>query len=344
MAELESEQPGSGGEVAMTDRSDRTVRRPAWGRRCAFVLAACLNAMSVSAPAADAARLTEMGRFFDLSEPPSQDLDKARDLYCRAAALGHAEAVQRLGWMYFKGRGVPASEPMAGTLFRWAAALGDARAAGLAAAAPSTADAPPPCLARAGIASLDALRTKSRPASAPPAAAAPNAVVDNPVQFRGPVAGAEQRKLVQMVVQEARAFRLDPRLVLAVMRAESNFDAAARSPKNAQGLMQLIPETAQRFNVQDAFDPRDNVRGGMAYLRWLLAYYRGDVALALAAYNAGEGAVDRHRGVPPFAETLGYVQRIRAIYPFDRHPFDLRALTTNERTWIGNGLAAGPAR
>jgi len=78
--------------------------------------------------------------------------------------------------------------------------------------------------------------------------------------------------------------------------------------------MQIIPETAERFGVTDIMDPVQNIRGGMAYLRWLLNYYRGDVSLVLAAYNAGEGAVDRYNGVPPYAETLAYVQRIRAAY------------------------------
>jgi len=98
--------------------------------------------------------------------------------------------------------------------------------------------------------------------------------------------------------------------VFAVMRAESNFDPLARSSRNAQGLMQLIPETAERFAVRDPLDPVENLRGGMGYLRWLLSYFRGDVVLALAAYNAGEGTVRRYGGVPPFAETRNYVARI----------------------------------
>jgi hypothetical protein len=110
------------------------------------------------------------------------------------------------------------------------------------------------------------------------------------------------------------------------MRAESNFNPLARSHRNAQGLMQLIPETAERFAVADAFDPIQNVRGGVRYLRWLLSYFRGDVVLTLAAYNAGEGAVDRFRGVPPYAETMAYVARIRALYPHDRHPYDARVV------------------
>jgi soluble lytic murein transglycosylase-like protein len=90
------------------------------------------------------------------------------------------------------------------------------------------------------------------------------------------------------------------------------------------GLMQLIPSTARRFGVRNAFDARDNIRGGMAYLRWLLAYYQGDVKLVAAAYNAGEGAVDRHKGVPPFAETQEYVRRVVARYGSAPHPFDAR--------------------
>lgn len=300
-----------------------------------------------SAPPAEAmsaaAKLTAMGQFFELSEPPSQDYERARDLYCRAAADAHPEALQRLGWLYLKGHGVAVSEQVAGTLFRWAAELGDGRAAGLAAALPAAIEQAPPCLVQRGLTSSDAIRARQRALLPPPAVPVPppvpTPVVDNPVQFRAASPSIDQRRIVQMVVQSAREFRLDPRLVLAVMRMESNFDPLARSPKNAQGLMQLIPETAQRFNVRDAFDPTENLRGGMAYLRWLLAYYRGDVPLALAAYNAGEGAVDRHRGVPPFPETIAYVQRIRAMYPFDRHPFDTRALATGEGSWIQRGVA-----
>ena len=79
--------------------------------------------------------------------------------------------------------------------------------------------------------------------------------------------------------------------------------------------MQLIPETSARFNVKKPFDPVQNVRGGLAYLRWLLAYFKGNVALVAAAYNAGEGTVERYRGVPPYAETRAYVQRIKRYLP-----------------------------
>ena len=107
------------------------------------------------------------------------------------------------------------------------------------------------------------------------------------------------------------------------MAAESNFDPLAVSPKNAQGLMQLTPETAARFRVRRLTDPAQNIRGGMAYLRWLLAYFEGDLALVLAAYNAGERAVERYRGIPPYAETRLYVSRIIAALGGQRsHAFD----------------------
>ena len=109
---------------------------------------------------------------------------------------------------------------------------------------------------------------------------------------------------------------------IAVVAVESNFVPTARSVKDARGLMQLIPDTAERFNVRNPFSVNDNVRGGLAYLRWLLAYYQGQVALAAAAYNAGEAAVDRYRGVPPYPETRDYVKRVQRLFPREMHPYD----------------------
>jgi soluble lytic murein transglycosylase-like protein len=131
-----------------------------------------------------------------------------------------------------------------------------------------------------------------------------------------------QKKALELVNKLAPEYGIHPRLALAVIRAESNFDAAARSEKNAQGLMQLIPETSVRFNVIRPFDPVQNVRGGLAYLRWLLAYFQGNVTLVAAAYNAGEGAVNRYRGIPPFAETRAYVKRIMEFFGKSEHPYD----------------------
>ena len=128
----------------------------------------------------------------------------------------------------------------------------------------------------------------------------------------------EQKKAAELVRKLAPEYRISPQFALAIIRAESNFDPNARSPKNAQGLMQLIPETSARFNVKKPFDPVQNVRGGLAYLRWLLAYFKGDVTLVAAAYNAGEGTVERYGGVPPYAETRAYVQTNQALFPEGR--------------------------
>ena len=115
-----------------------------------------------------------------------------------------------------------------------------------------------------------------------------------------------------LIRQAAARAGVDPTLVAAMVRHESAFDPAAVSRAGAQGLMQLMPATARRFGVDDPFDPGQNLRGGTTYLRWLLDRFGGDVRLAVAAYHAGEGAVARHGGIPPYPETREYVRRVLA--------------------------------
>ncbi len=113
-----------------------------------------------------------------------------------------------------------------------------------------------------------------------------------------------------IIEAEARRYNVDASLVSAVIRAESNYEPRSVSRKGARGLMQLMPATARRMGVRKPFDPQANVRGGVRYLRELADRYAGRPELVLAAYNAGEGAVQAHGGVPPYRETVAYVNRI----------------------------------
>jgi hypothetical protein len=115
------------------------------------------------------------------------------------------------------------------------------------------------------------------------------------------------------IADAAATYNVPLDLVRAVIQVESEYDAMAVSSKGAQGLMQLMPFTARRFGVGDSFDPRQNIFGGVQYLRLLLDLFQGDVSLAVAGYNAGENAVQRFKGVPPYKETRGYVQKIQGI-------------------------------
>ena len=118
----------------------------------------------------------------------------------------------------------------------------------------------------------------------------------------------------QLIRQAAQHHGVSEGLVKAIMHTESGFNINARSPVGAQGLMQLMPATARRFNVSNAYDPQQNIFGGVKYLSWLLKRFNGDTRLAIAAYNAGEGNVDKYGDVPPFRETRDYVKRVTSRY------------------------------
>lgn len=123
-----------------------------------------------------------------------------------------------------------------------------------------------------------------------------------------------QNRYSEFVDKYARQYRVEPELVYAVMRVESCFDPNAVSRVGARGLMQLMPATATGLGVSDSFDPAQNIRGGTRYLSEQLSRFGGNRKLALAAYNAGPGAVQRHGGVPPFRETQAYVRKVQTAY------------------------------
>lgn len=264
------------------------------------------NAICISASATDsntlkerAASLRTEAKAFEHGDGVQRDPEKAVERYCEASRLGDAEAQYNLGWMYAMGRGIKRDDATAAYFFTMASKQGDALAERMLRQVGSPIAQAPSCLSEPDIHDTAGRDIVAR-------------------------ATPEHRKVMDLVQKLAPEYGVYPRLAMAIIRAESNFNPSALSPKNAQGLMQLIPETAERFNVKKPFDPEQNIRGGLSYLRWLLAYFQGNINLVAAAYNAGEGAVNKYAGIPPYAETQGYVQRIRDIYQRDEHPFDAR--------------------
>jgi soluble lytic murein transglycosylase-like protein len=122
--------------------------------------------------------------------------------------------------------------------------------------------------------------------------------------------GEDISKYDHLITKASEKYSVDPALIKAVIKAESNFNHRAVSKKGARGLMQLMPATASSLHVQDSFHPESNIEGGVRYLRYLLNYFSGNLHLALAAYNAGENAVIRYGGIPPYPETQIYVRRV----------------------------------
>ena len=244
---------------------------------------------------------------YEHGEGVPKDPRIAAALYCEAAVQGSAEAAFQLGWMYANGRGIAHDDGVAAALFELAASDGHAFAQTALAHLGNVRGLLPDCM---------------RPLRPPPIADASLMADADPGPDPFADLSPEKEKIRRIVDEIAPKYGIEPRLALAVIAAESNFNVAARSVKDARGLMQLIPGTASRFNVRNAYNVRDNLKGGLSYLRWLLAYYQGQVALAAAAYNAGEQTVDRYKGIPPYPETRAYVRRVLALFRQPVHPYD----------------------
>lgn len=269
-----------------------------------FWAAASLSAQAQDSAADSklAAALRQEAIALENGEGVPRDPLLAATLYCQSARLGDAQAQYNLGWMYANGRGVARDDVTAAYFFHAAAEQGlDVALRMLKVVGGPTSEVP------------ECMRDP-----APPPAPLPREAASPSVDYQA----IAPPQVFALVMKMAPQYQVQPQLALAIIAAESNFNSRAQSPKNAQGLMQLIPETSQRFKVKNAFDPAQNIRGGLTYLRWLLAYFEGDVALVAAAYNAGEGKVERYRGVPPYLETRAYVQRILKGFGARAHPFD----------------------
>ncbi|WP_280154459.1 transglycosylase SLT domain-containing protein [Piscinibacter sp. XHJ-5] len=269
---------------------------------CCALVATPASAIDTQAENVLIVSLREEAAGLELGNGIEKDPLRAAALYCEAARLGDMDSQFRLGWMYTNGSGVERSDATAAFFFQIAAEQGMEQAQHmLRVVGGPTTDVP------------DCMRAPA-PAAKPATAVA--AARPRPQRIAAPP------NILNLVTKIAPQYQVEPQLALAIIEAESNFDTVALSPKNAKGLMQLIPATAARFNVRNPYDPAQNIRGGVAYLSWLLAYFEGDVSLVAAAYNAGEGAVERYRGVPPYRETRAYVQKVlhavgTAVYPFD---------------------------
>jgi len=252
---------------------------------------------------------------YEHAEGVPRDYARAIELYCAAAKTGSADGQYRLGWMYANGRGVARDDGIAAHLFALAAQQGHVQAQTMQKLAAAAKPAVPPCLVPA-----------PKTASMAPFELLPGQEPNYP-----------KGHIYNLVGKVSPKYEVDPKLVLAFIAVESGFNARAVSPKNAQGLMQLIPETARRFQVKNAFDTEDNIKGGVAYLQWLLAFFKGDVPLVAAAYNAGERAVEKYRGIPPYPETRDYVRRITALYRKTFHPYRQNLVQASPMVSAGGG-------
>ena len=225
----------------------------------------------------------------------SGNLQKAIALYCVAASTGNPEGYFRIGRLLATGPASVRSAKMANSYLAMAMRLGNQQASRYYNPRVGNAPMGDQCGVgmRGGQGSYFALPSTPFNVEAYLARQSPG-----------------KQKLATMLRHAAKRHQVDVRLVLAIAIAESNLESRAVSAKNAQGVMQLVPETQQRFGVTQPFDPAQNIKGGVSYLKWLDRRFDGDWVLISAAYNAGEKAVERYGGIPPYDETREYVKRV----------------------------------
>lgn len=263
---------------------------------CVGLLLACAGGLLASVAAAEpindeAPRVVaalEQGRAAETGIGLKQHPRLAIALYCDAGGMGSAEGFFRVGRVLATGPRYVRNPALANAYFALAARLGH-------------------------HAALDYFDSAVVPAPLGDDCGDVGAVLaEERFDLDGYLLGLSvaKRRIAALIRRHAVRYDVDERFALAVALAESNLDSLAISAKNAQGVMQLIPGTQERFGVTKPFDAEANVKGGLAYLKWLKARFEGDWSLVAAAYNSGEGMVERHGGIPPFRETRHYVRRV----------------------------------
>lgn len=217
--------------------------------------------------------------------------EQAHAYYCALAGESHDPNAQfAMGWFYAMGKGVAVSQDIAARFFSLAAIQGH----------------------------RDAMEWLDSGLGHPELATLP-ACMQKQDQSAAQVLFHKRGPVYQLVKKHAPVYGVDIDFAMAVIAVESGFNPKATSRKKAQGLMQLMPDTQARFHVKDAYDPEQNIKGGLAYLRWLIGSFNGDVELVAAAYNAGEHSVVKYQGIPPYPETRTYVKRIGMYYKKKHH-------------------------
>lgn len=230
----------------------------------------------------------EQGRAAEEGKGFRKNLVQAIALYCDAATMGSPEGFFRVGRLLATAPAGQRNQRLANAYLALAASLGSQDALKYYDPAEGNAELGSECAPPADAAEMQAFN------------------VDAYLARQSPT----KQEIARLIRKLAPRYDVDPRLALAIAMTESNLNANAVSPKNAQGVMQLIPATQERFGVTRPFDAEQNIKGAMAYLRWLDKRFAGNWHFVAAAYNAGEGSVDRYGGIPPYVETRQYVRRV----------------------------------
>jgi soluble lytic murein transglycosylase-like protein len=280
----------------------------------------------------DPVQLTALAGQYEQAIGYRRDYGRALQLYCAAARLGYPPAQRRLARMYAYGLGAPRDRPLAAAWLKVAAAAGDLKAGKLLALLNVQQTGRQPRCNYESRSNADATATSQEPEQAansntatsqePKLSANTNTATSQEPKLAANIntATSEHSQIVSWIHQLAPHYGLDPNLILAIIQTPPSFTSESRPETHVPGLMQFTSATAASIGIKDPTDPLQNLNGGMAYISWLLSSFDGDLRLSLASYHAGEDAVEKYQGVPPYPETQSYIEKVLRAYGRDTHP------------------------